>query len=163
MTSSLWALTDTDWSASWPAVILFTDSHWHPNETKSWVTLIDNTAAIVIILPDNLSIYYGLRGATMSSCGWMKKKKVKCWSSHVGILILSGGGLTQTLDLRATPKPIGHTLSYPGAHQGISCVAGEDGSGSIYSESSNLVAIWWSSKVTAGNDWDKKEIMFYKS
>lgn len=157
------ALTDTDWSASWPAVILFTDSHRHPNETKSGVTLIDNTAAIVIILPNNLPVYYGLRGATMSSCGWMKKNKVKCWSSHAGIVILAGGGLTQTLDLRSTPEPIGHTLPYPRAHQGISCVAGEDGSGSIHSESSNLVAIRWSSEVTTGNDWDKKEIMFSRS
>lgn len=47
-------------------------------------------------------------------------------------IILSHQDLTKTLDLSSTPKPIGHTLSHPRAHQGVSCVAGEDGSGSVH-------------------------------
>lgn len=72
---SLWALTDADRSPSWPAVILFADAHRHPDEAKPWVTLIHNAASVVVILPDDLSVHYGLRGATMASCGWMKKSQ----------------------------------------------------------------------------------------
>lgn len=76
-------LTDTDRRASWPAVILFTDSHRHTDETKSWVTLIDNATSIVIILPDNLSIHDGLWGATVPSCGRMR---TFIYRSDVGVL-----------------------------------------------------------------------------
>lgn len=54
--------------------------------------------------------------------------------------------------MSSAPKAIGHTLSYPRAHQGVPCVAGENGSGSIHGQCSNLVAVWWSPKVLAGDD-----------
>lgn len=52
----------------------------------------------------------------------------------------------------SAPKAIGHTLSYPRAHQGVPCVAGKNGRGSIHSQGSNLVAVWWSPKILAGDD-----------
>lgn len=67
-------LTNTDWCASWPSVILFTNSHRHPNKSKSWVTLIHNAPSIIIVLSGDLSIDYGLRCATMPSYGYASKK-----------------------------------------------------------------------------------------
>lgn len=59
---------------------------------------------------------------------------------------------TETLDLRSAPEPVGHTLSHPGAHQRVACVAGEDGGRSVHGQCPDLVAVWRSSEVAAGND-----------
>lgn len=65
---SLWTLTDADGGASRPAVILLTDSHRNPDETKSGVTLIDDAASVVVILADDLTVHNGIRGAAVPGC-----------------------------------------------------------------------------------------------
>lgn len=62
----------------------------------------------------------------------------------------------------SAPKAIGHALSYPRAHQSVPRVAGENGRGSIHSQGSNLVAVWWSPKILAGDDFkgDNKSLAY---
>lgn len=170
---SLWRLTDTEGGASRPAMILFTDSHWYPDETKSWITLVHHAASVVIVLPDDLTIHDGLRSATMASYGRVSERvrlvdlfndTKSLFPRKTATHKFSGLScvfwlLTKTLDLWSTPKSIGHAFSDPRAHQGISCVAGENGCGSVHSQRSNLVPVWRSPKVATGDNWDEETIL----
>lgn len=49
--------------------------------------------------------------------------------------------LTQAAGLEAAPQPVGQTLAYVGAHQGVPCVAGEDGCGPEHCQRPDLVPI----------------------
>lgn len=70
-----------------------------------------------------------------------------------------GGPLTKAADFRATPESIGHALPYPGAHQCISGIAGEDGSRPIDRHCSNAVPTRGCGELSTGDDWkDHKEL-----
>lgn len=149
-------LTDADGSASRPAVILLADSHRHPDETESRVALIDDAASVVVILPDDLAVDDGLRGAAVAGCereGREVTLPLPLRSSDAGMTLRrTSEGPTETLDQRSAPEPVGQTLAHPGAHQRVSRVAGEDGGRSVHSQRADLVAVRRSSQVAAGND-----------
>lgn len=60
--------------------------------------------------------------------------------------------LTKAADFRATPEPIGHALTHPGAHQRVSGIAGEDGCCPVDRQCSDAVAIGGNRELSTGDD-----------
>lgn len=65
--------------------------------------------------------------------------------------------LTQGLRLGAAPEPVGQALVHRCAHQGVACVAGEDGHGPVHRQRPDLIAIGGRGQASARDDYETKE------
>lgn len=106
-------------------MILLADAHRHADQAEASIALVHHTAPVAVVLPIDVSVDDGLRSPTVSS---------------------------KAADFRATPEPIGHALTHPGAHQRISGIAGEDGCCPVDRQCSDAVAIGGNWELSTGDD-----------
>lgn len=70
-----------------------------------------------------------------------------------------GRSLTEAADFGATPEPVGHALSHPGAHQRVPGVAGEDGRRSVDGQGSDAVPIGRDGELSTGDDYKDHKML----